>query len=563
MKPIKYLFLLLFFFLSLVSFKANAYDYINWDELRVDAEYDYSNEELDLKVYLYDNSNPQDDYYAIFELDGREYIRDFNYNSSRDELYFEYSIDIDREDIEDRYDLDIEIINDSSNHFEYEDSLTFTIWDIFDIDDLKLDVDYNYSSEYLEIEFYVDDVNSRPSWIYTTYLEFNNRNYSKNFLYNSEDDKFYSIYRIYIDREDLEYSYSYNFKVKHSTSTIYNKNGRIYPDYYNDNNRYNDDDIDWSDVDVNNYYDERDEELKMTFYFKDVYNRPKDDYKVRLKIDWKYYTKSLTYNSSNNTLYTSIDARINDRYIKDYYNLSFDIINQDNNHTEYSKSNLRIEVDENFYYNDYDRDVRWWYYEDDIDWDNNKVNTTYDRDYNNLHINFSFNDINYNPRNTYYIKLNFSGKKITKKLEYSSSLDRLVWDFYINISEWDLKSYYYVSYSVVNSYEDFVEYAKPIFKISVYDEYDNRVDTSSNNNFSLSLKDSVVDSIIKKAPSDKNSKIKFLEKIILQLNTYSSLNPRYKNFLTDVISDLRKEINNLKWNSWSYNSDSLFPMFDL
>jgi hypothetical protein len=70
MKTIKKLFILpILAFLGLMYLPANAYDDIDWEDLKVNYTYNSSSERFIVKLSVDSDSYPDDKYYADFKID--------------------------------------------------------------------------------------------------------------------------------------------------------------------------------------------------------------------------------------------------------------------------------------------------------------------------------------------------------------------------------------------------------------------------------------------------------------------------------------------------------------
>jgi hypothetical protein len=102
-------------------------------------------------------------------------------------------------------------------------------------------------------------------------------------------------------------------------------------------------------------------------------------------------------------------VNIDEDDVRDYYYISYTITNKDRNRTEFSKSNLKMDTDSSYSSSDKKYKPKYYgYYDDEIDWTDSKITNTYDTDYHNLQINFTFNNVDYKPKSEYAVKLNFS-----------------------------------------------------------------------------------------------------------------------------------------------------------
>ncbi|HEY6435353.1 MAG TPA: hypothetical protein VIY47_02070, partial [Ignavibacteriaceae bacterium] len=162
---------------------------------------------MDIRVSVEESSRPDDRYSARFEIDGDDYNRDFSYDSSKDELYFEYSVRIDSDDIQDEYSMDIRVTNETDDDLEYEDVLRGTVNNYMDWDNLEMRSEYNSSSQYIRVDLTLNNVEENPNDTHYSYFKLDGKNYSAAFRYSSSEDKYYATHTIYIDRDDIEDEY--------------------------------------------------------------------------------------------------------------------------------------------------------------------------------------------------------------------------------------------------------------------------------------------------------------------------------------------------------------------
>lgn len=210
----------------------HASDYIDWDDTEITLSYDYPNQELDITFSIDENSTPGDDYSIDFEIDGDDYSKDLSYSSSSDFLYFTYSIDIDEDDLEEKYEIDFEIINEDENDDEYSDSLDIDVNNFLDWSDVEVTDSYNEANEYIYILVALEDVeNIVSSWHYS-YFELDGTTYASWFVYSSSADRYYATHKIYIDEEDLDDEYDYELTIKNrSYEELYEESGELDTDY--------------------------------------------------------------------------------------------------------------------------------------------------------------------------------------------------------------------------------------------------------------------------------------------------------------------------------------------
>lgn len=321
-----------------------ARDYIDWGNLEVKYTYDYNDEELDVRVYVEEWSSPDDRYTARFKLDGETYNRDFTYDSSKDELYFEYSINMDNDDLEDNYDMDIRVTNESRDEFEYEDVLSGDVGNVMDWNDLEVSSEYNSSSQYLRVELTLENIDESPNETYYSYLKLDGKTHTAAFRYSSSDDKYYATHTIYIDRDDIEDDYNYDLSIKsRNYRIVYEDDGTLEVDgdtYYSSNNTSKKDKFEWEDMTMNNYYNTSSKELNVVFMIPNVNKNPSKNYFVVLVFNGREYTKKLTYLDSQDKLYASLTFSLGS--VKDYYIVDYSIISSSS--TVFERENARMNI---------------------------------------------------------------------------------------------------------------------------------------------------------------------------------------------------------------------------
>lgn len=494
MKTIKVFFLVLLSIISFAFYSSSfARDYVSWNNLKMTSSYNEYQKELKLRFVVDEYTVPSDTYYLTYTINGFKYSKQLNYDYSAKQLYLDTYVGISNYNSTSSYNIYAEIYNYNDNKLEYSNNFTAYVNTKLDWTNTKVETNYNYSSNYLTVKVYLDDVYTYPSNTnYYSYLKVNWNTYSKNFSYSSSDRKYYATHEIYINRDSYWKDYNYTVSIKDNSysSTLYETQRYIYLNWTNSNSSWN--------------------------YYYDRYN------------NWYYYTDDYYNNYYNNDNYC--------RKNSDYY----------------------------YTYEDcYDSYYRWGYRNDNINWESNtKITTSYNKNTWVLYVNFFINT-NWKPANSYYVKLNFNWTNYSKKLDFTSSLAQLSASFSFNIPNTSVKDYYYISYSVTNSYDNYVEFVKSIFKLNV-DTWLSSISSTSTDNLENSLADQTAQSLIKKWEKNYTKsadRINFLERSITSLNTYANSNPSYKDFTNNVNKILREQINKYK-SSPSSDSSDIFKFLD-
>lgn len=200
-----------------------------------------------------------------------------------------------------------------------------------------------------------------------------------------------------------------------------------------------------------NTYDTRGENLKLTFLVSNVNNIPSKDYYVKIFINWQSYTSDLDYNSASSQLYSFVSVNINKEDLKSYYYVNYYIMENDSNYHVYSKTNYKLLV----------------LNQESQKWSSVSVTNKYDSSYQKLKITFSLDWVTKEPSEDYYMKLKFNNTTYSSNFIYDSAGDKLYAFFSIDINKNNLKSYYYINYSVLNDSTNAVIYSKSNYNLNV------------------------------------------------------------------------------------------------
>lgn len=574
----KYLlkFILWFFsFATLFSIFANEtnsyyYDNINWNNVKYSYNFESSYSNLQLRFYVSADYAPTNSYYWYFTIDWVKYSKRFTYDTYKKELYLDYSVNYNRDRLGSNNNVYLEVTNETTWRYEYNNNFPVYVYDNNNLSwkNYKIKSNYSQYSNYIDVEVYYDNIRFEPSKTYTSYVKIWDTTSSATFYYSSSSQKYYSTHRIYV-----AWNSSYTSLIIKDSSWSEVVNERITLDWYtwssewcyNNNVYYCNSDVNFSNSYIRNTYDNKYETLNIDFVIDNVYRSPADTLVAKIRIDWKSYSKNLYYDSNKKQLYTTFYVKISKYDLRNSYSMSYSFVNDRTWAVVYSNSDISMSVNSSYYNDNYDyySDPYYWkdyygYINDEVNWSNSKVTNVYDDDYNNLQVTFAFNEVWGKPKNAYNLKLTFAWKSYTKRLSYNASLDKLTATFYVSINNEDLKNYYYVSYSIVNASttDYYVEYSKPIFKLTVLDEVSN---ASASNLFDVDS-DDLYNSIMSKAKNNYSSnsqRIQYLERTIKSLDSQAKNYSKYKTILNDVNSRLKVKVNELKWS----NSNSTFPMF--
>lgn len=217
--------------------------------------------------------------------------------------------------------------------------------------------------------------------------------------------------------------------------TIYNQASAYTPDFSN--------------IEVSSTYSNTTEKLELRFELDDVYDKPSYPYFMKIKINDRTYTSNLIYSNSSEKLYSFFSVSIDREDVKSYYYMNYYVINDDNNSTKYSKLNYKVDIPlDNF-----------------LKWSNMKLTSSYNENYEQLKLVFSLPNIVKSPKDDYYMKLKIDNKNYESEMIYDTVWKKLYAFFDIDVDENNLKSYYYIDYSVVNDDKNSQVYSRNTYKL--------------------------------------------------------------------------------------------------
>ncbi len=318
-----------------------------------------------------------------------------------------------------------------------------------DWEDLKISNSYDRNNEDLKIDFKLDDVDKKPEDKYEVKIHLDWEYYYENLDYNSSKKELEANFKIDIDKKDIDDEYSIRYYVKNKTedTTVF-----FYTDYdlEVDWGSWGGDDLDWKDLEISNSYNEDDEKLKVEFVLDNVKKKPKDNYKIKLKLNWKYYKKDLEYNSSDDELKANLSINIDTDDIENEYDTRYYVENTDEDETEYSNKDYTLKVK---------KETK------NLDWKDLEISNSYDKDDEELRLEFVLDDVKKKPKDDYEIKLKLDWESYRETLKYNSSDDKLKASFKIDIDEDDIENEYSVKYYIENIDEDETEYKNTNYKL--------------------------------------------------------------------------------------------------
>ncbi len=561
MEKIKLLVISLFLtYFWLSSWITQAYydDNIDWSDAEVDYTYDYSTQKLNVKLSIPEDTTPRNSYYVNFTIDWDTYKKDLSYSSWNDELYLNYDVYINSSNIQDSYDMYLKIVNKSTYDVEFTDTISWDIDNILDWNNLELTNSYNSNTEYLKVTVALENIEENPTWTVYSYLKINWKNSSEKFTYSSSDDKYYATHAIFIDRDDLENDYEYTLNIKNSNnSIIFTTEDTLTVDENVSNSYYSsssDEDLYWDDLVISSDYNERNEKLSILFELEDITSTPNYSYYAKLKINWKTYTKDLSYSSSNDKLSWTFTINIDEDDIENSYDIDYSIFNKKKTKTVYSQEDISLNTYWTIFNNssNYSTSTNT---KDNFNWKNTILSSVYNKDTELLTIKFELNNLQKFPDNNYYVKVKFLWKYYTRIINYDSYTDKATWILTIQIDKNDIKNYYNINYSVVNENKSKTEYSKDNYKLNTSFNINNQ--TSYSWNYTVKVYTNTAEKLANnyinnatKTYADYRDIILYLNWIVTKLDTIAQKNPTLKTIaeqvseiLNDKISDLRDENN--------------------
>jgi hypothetical protein len=131
--------------------------------------------------------------------------------------------------------------------------------------------------------------------------------------------------------------------------------------------------------------------MKLTFSLSNITSNPNLNYYMKLKFNNRDYTSDVIYDSGGKKLYAFFSIDVNKADLKNYYIIGYSVINNNTNTLVYNKSSYKLNIVNN----------------ENISWSSMTTSNFYDKDNQNLEIDFNLNNIQTKPSNNYSIKLNF------------------------------------------------------------------------------------------------------------------------------------------------------------
>lgn len=203
---------------------------------------------------------------------------------------------------------------------------------------------------------------------------------------------------------------------------------------------------------ITNTYNDNSDILKVNFVLKNITQRPTSDYYMKLRINNQTYSSDLVYSSTYDTLSAVFSVNIDSNSLNNNYYVNYYIINNDTNTTKYTKTNYKINISN---------------YNDNLEWSSIGATTDYNSSSEELKINFVLNGVSTKPQGNYYIKLKINNQEYTSDLIYSSSTSKFYSFFNVAVNKADLKSSYYITYSIINDDENVLLYTNTNAKLNV------------------------------------------------------------------------------------------------
>jgi hypothetical protein len=211
---------------------------------------------------------------------------------------------------DDEVDLEVELLSEA---------------DDFDWDDLEVTASYNENKEILYIELVLEDVTSKPTFIYTTDLEFEDEEEFKKFTYNSEKDELRASIEVRIDEDDILDEYEFDIKIENDDQErVYNEDIDVAVQDYKEIAQEEDSDYSWGDTSVSFDYNTQTQYLTIEVELKGVSDYPSLDYFSDLNISGinQEVGSKLRYDSAGKRLYGTYNLYIKEGDIEDDYNLT-------------------------------------------------------------------------------------------------------------------------------------------------------------------------------------------------------------------------------------------------
>ncbi len=541
-------------------------DDLDWKDLEVSNSYDEDDEELKIDFKL-DNvkKKPKDDYKVKIRINKKLYKKNLDYNSSDDELTTSITINIDKDDIKDEYDARyyVENIDEDENEYSNKDYKLKVKKKNKNLDwkDLEISSSYDKDDEELKIDFKLEDIKKKPKDDYKIKLKLDWKSYKESLKYNSSDDELKASFEIDIDEDDIEDEYNVKYYVENidDDETEYkNTNYKLKVGKKSKNKS-----LDWKKLDIYNHYSKSDEELKIEFELEDVEKKPKDDYKIKLKLDWKSYTEKLKYNSSRDKLTAIFKINIDKEDIEREYDMRYYVENIDEDDEEvYKNTDYKLEINKNKKKKSSGNKSGK---KTDLDWKNINISSSYNKKKEKLYVRFYFEDIESPTYYTYQIKMYLDGISHTKTLMFDERKKELYLVFVLPIDKDDIEEYYNIKYYAINYTKDEKEYSNKEYKMYTdtekrkkelerkkkEEEERKRKEEEEKNKMSakeVALKSKAISNVLinKIEKYRTKTKIKLLEKFIKILKSYIKDYKNLEDLILATCKILEEEIDRLE-----------------
>ncbi len=515
----------------------------DWDDLKVDATYDEKDEDLELKIYMEDISrDPDYDYEIEFEIDNKNFKKKFSYDEDESELSFSFDTPVDKDEIEDEYDIGFEVFNtDLDDEEVWDGDLEFEVEIIWSSDDLdwdKLDYTalYDEDRSRLALNFILSNVKTEPNGSYKSFIEFEREDYDEKFNYDDDEEHLIAEYSIKIDEDDLGNYYDIDIKIEdQDDDEVFDDEIDVDIEYLSEA-----DDFDWDDLEVSASYNENKEILYIELVLEWIKSTPTFTYTTDLEFADEEEFKKFTYNSDEDELRASIDVRIDEDDIENEY--EFDIKIENDDQERVYNEDIDVEITD---YKDVAQEE-----DSDYDWENTTIDFDYSTSSQYLTIEVELEWINDYPSLDYFTEINLSGvnEEIGSKLRYDSANKRLYGTYNLFIKENDIEDEYKLTMFINDEYNDLQHLATGDFDVifDKADEKDEKDEEEWEKYVSASTKkavDNFMEKIYKRY-DDESDAIAYFKVVITTLDAYADSKTRYRSVIDDINYLLQEEIDN-------------------
>lgn len=292
----------------------HAADDLDWNDIEISYEYDSSDEELEVKIFLEDvNNRPSEDYEVEIEVDNRDYEEEMNYSSSRDEFYVNFEFEnVDSNDFQDYRDIEI-VIRDEDNDrvFDGDIRLSNIVYendDSFDWeDDFEVSYEYDSSRDRLNIKFVLEDIDITPEESYRVYLEADNSDYDERMYYSSSNDELSAHFYISdVESNEVDDYYDLEVEVKDdSGNTVFEDDMDLLDFAHNSGSSSSEEN--WDDLEATIWYEASKNKIHVNLKLRNVSDAAErkansDDYIANVNLAWKSYSLVFRYSSIDDSL---------------------------------------------------------------------------------------------------------------------------------------------------------------------------------------------------------------------------------------------------------------------